>query len=215
MRREKREWAWASSPFLGCRVAFVWSVGGRLKQENEHQEPTKTWGGVFEVKVDQKGGTEGSKGMRVTVSLMPSLSHSLHQPRRGLCNPRWTKMAYPSPSNDALPPGLKNLEEVGGRYVYYTNGKQAMVLGQGTYGTVYLGKDTTTDTPVAVKVTTTNEIHLFKHIDNELKISKDLNHPNLVRCLATEVRNRPFFLDLPDFRHLGLCHLSPTLILPP
>lgn len=92
----------------------------------------------------------------------------------------------------ASPPPLKNVEEVAGRYVYWTQtderGMAVKLLGRGTYGSVYLGKDKKTGQLVAVKVTTTNEQHLFKHIDNELKISKDLNHPNLVRCLETEVR---------------------------
>lgn len=70
----------------------------------------------------------------------------------------------------------------------YDRGAHVQVLGKGSFGTVYLGFHKVTKEPVAIKVSLNRDPHMNKHIDSELSIHRQLQHPHLVRCYHVEVR---------------------------
>ena len=66
--------------------------------------------------------------------------------------------------------------------------KKGSLLGKGSYGSVFLGLIPNTSQLLAVKVMMVAKEDNNNHMDqvrNELNLMKNLNHPNLVRCLGS------------------------------
>lgn len=82
-----------------------------------------------------------------------------------------------------------------GEWFYYdldAHGRPVPPIGKGAFGSVYKGENRNTGQVVAIKVSTNYDMHMNRHLDNELTIHKKLNHPNLVRCYHVEVRKERF-----------------------
>ncbi len=61
-------------------------------------------------------------------------------------------------------------------------------LGQGAFGTVYLGKDKLTDKIVAIKSVNQDRILQLdksRHVFREKKLLSELQHPNIVKLITT------------------------------
>jgi serine/threonine-protein kinase ULK/ATG1 len=59
-------------------------------------------------------------------------------------------------------------------------------LGTGSFGKVYLGKDTRTSALVAIKVIATNNLgdgQMMKHLQNEIQVMKSISGPNIVEFI--------------------------------
>ncbi|MEO1289317.1 MAG: serine/threonine-protein kinase, partial [Chloroflexota bacterium] len=65
-------------------------------------------------------------------------------------------------------------------------------IGQGGMGAVYLGRETTTNTPVAIKVLkgdfVEHDPEMIKRFEREGDTLRQLNHPNIVKMLGAENR---------------------------
>jgi len=66
-------------------------------------------------------------------------------------------------------------------------------LGSGGFGSVYLAKDTWLDIDVAIKVPHKQSVELFKLL-KEPRLQAALDHPNIVRMIAAEKRDKVFFM---------------------
>lgn len=66
-------------------------------------------------------------------------------------------------------------------------------LGSGGFGSVYLAKDTWLNIEVAIKVPHKQSTELLKHL-KEPRLQAALNHPNIVRMIAAEKKNKVFFM---------------------
>jgi len=66
-------------------------------------------------------------------------------------------------------------------------------LGSGGFGAVFLAKDTWLNIKVAIKVPHKQSLELFKLL-KEPRLQAALNHPNIVRIISAEKKNRVFFM---------------------
>lgn len=66
-------------------------------------------------------------------------------------------------------------------------------LGTGGFGSVFLAKDTWLNIPVAIKVPHKQSAELFKLL-KEPRLQAALNHPNIVRMIAAEKKDKIFFM---------------------
>lgn len=66
-------------------------------------------------------------------------------------------------------------------------------LGSGGFGSVYLAKDTWLDIEVAIKVPHKQSVELFKLL-KEPRLQAALDHPNIVRMIAAEKKEKVFFM---------------------
>lgn len=64
------------------------------------------------------------------------------------------------------------------------------IIGKGGMGTVYLGVDTLTQNPVAIKILKPDVVHsdptIVERFEREGEMLRRLNHPNIVKVLATD-----------------------------
>ncbi|MFQ6037376.1 MAG: protein kinase [Candidatus Aminicenantales bacterium] len=66
-------------------------------------------------------------------------------------------------------------------------------LGSGGFGSVFLAKDTWLNIYVAIKVPHKQSMELFKLL-KEPRLQAALNHPNIVRMITAEKKNKVFFM---------------------
>lgn len=66
-------------------------------------------------------------------------------------------------------------------------------LGSGGFGAVFLARDTWLNIKVAIKVPHKQSLELFKLL-KEPRLQAALNHPNIVRIISAEKKNRVFFM---------------------
>ncbi|UCC41042.1 MAG: protein kinase [Candidatus Aminicenantes bacterium] len=66
-------------------------------------------------------------------------------------------------------------------------------LGSGGFGAVFLARDTWLNIKVAIKVPHKQSLELFKLL-KEPRLQAALNHPNIVRIISAEKKNRFFFM---------------------
>jgi serine/threonine protein kinase/tetratricopeptide (TPR) repeat protein len=87
---------------------------------------------------------------------------------------------------------------IAGHYEVDISDNHSNLLGQGGMGTVYIGKDTDTHELVAIKQLKDDVIMQDPEIVRRFELEGDalrrLNHPNIVKMLATEDRNGSHFL---------------------
>ncbi len=66
-------------------------------------------------------------------------------------------------------------------------------LGSGGFGAVFLARDTWLNIKVAIKVPHKQSLELFKLL-KEPRLQAALNHPNIVRIISAEKKNKVFFM---------------------
>lgn len=91
---------------------------------------------------------------------------------------------YSSSRDQGLP--SVPLQSYAGRSIRW---KKAEVIGKGAFGVVFLGLDVDTGGLLAVKQMAIEEVSAreLSNLENEINLLKNLEHPNIVRYLGTEV----------------------------
>jgi len=80
--------------------------------------------------------------------------------------------------------------------------------GNGGFGEVYLGRSASGQ-PVAVKICDASNAAVRKYLHQEIKVSKSLDHPNVIKILYHEVRGA----DLPTHCEIPTRDFSSLLLL--
>ena len=71
------------------------------------------------------------------------------------------------------------------------------IIGKGSYGNVYLGKNTTNNQYYAVKVISKAQLQskvVYQYFNNEIYILKHINHPNIVKYISLIEKKREYWL---------------------
>ncbi|KAA0201169.1 putative Serine/threonine protein kinase, partial [Fasciolopsis buskii] len=71
---------------------------------------------------------------------------------------------------------------------------QRIVLGKGSFGTVYSGRELTREVKIAVKALNNINSSEFQSLSEEIRLHSRLNHRNIVRYLGSDVRDGIFVI---------------------